>query len=65
MELFYEELGRVLKEVKSNEVLMIMGDMNADPIDGDSYPGAINQLLDHPSVNIEKTEELIINFSFF
>ena len=29
MELFYEDLGRVLKEVESNKVLMIMGDMNA------------------------------------
>lgn len=30
---------------------VVLGDQNADPIDGDSYPGAINQLLDSPRVN--------------
>jgi hypothetical protein len=30
---------------------VIMGDMNADPNDGGSVPGAIQQLLDHPRVN--------------
>ncbi len=30
---------------------VIMGDLNADPIDGDSYPGAIYQLLDHSAIN--------------
>lgn len=30
---------------------VIAGDQNADPLDGDSYEGAINQLLDHPGVN--------------
>lgn len=30
---------------------VILGDMNADPNDGDSYPGAIDQLLIHPRVN--------------
>lgn len=30
---------------------VIMGDLNADPVDGDSYPGAINQLLHHPLVD--------------
>ncbi len=29
---------------------VILGDMNADPHDGDSVPGAIQQLLDHPRV---------------
>lgn len=32
---------------------VIMGDMNADPTDGDSYPGAIKQLLNHQRVNKE------------
>lgn len=32
---------------------VIMGDMNADPNDGDSYPGAINQLLENPRVHPE------------
>ena len=30
---------------------VIVGDMNADPNDGASVPGAIQQLLDHPRVN--------------
>ncbi|BAU43206.1 hypothetical protein O77CONTIG1_03031 [Leptolyngbya sp. O-77] len=32
---------------------VIMGDLNADPIDGDGMPGAIAQLLDHPRVNAD------------
>ena len=28
-----------------------MGDLNADPLDGDGRPGAIAQLLGHPLVN--------------
>ena len=30
---------------------VIMGDQNADPLDGDSVPGAAQQLLDNPRVN--------------
>lgn len=30
---------------------VVMGDLNADPIDGDSAPGAIRQLLDDPKIN--------------
>ena len=29
---------------------VIMGDMNSDPHDGDSWPGAIQQLLEHPRI---------------
>jgi hypothetical protein len=29
---------------------VIVGDQNSDPLDGDSFPGAIDQLLDHPRV---------------
>lgn len=29
---------------------VIAGDLNADPHDGDSYPGAIDQLLSHPRI---------------
>jgi hypothetical protein len=29
---------------------VIAGDQNSDPLDGDSIPGAIQQLLDHPRV---------------
>lgn len=30
---------------------VIAGDMNADPLNGDSAPGAMQQLLDHPLIN--------------
>jgi len=35
----------------SDSRFVIMGDQNADPLDGDSVSQAINQLLNHPSVN--------------
>ncbi|QZY30140.1 endonuclease/exonuclease/phosphatase family protein [Nocardioides coralli] len=34
---------------------VIAGDQNADPRDGDSVPGAVQQLLDHPRVNDRDT----------
>ena len=34
---------------------MIAGDQNSDPLDGDSIPGAIQQLLDHNLVNTRST----------
>jgi hypothetical protein len=34
---------------------VIAGDQNSDPLDGDSIPGSIQQLLDHPLVNTELT----------
>jgi hypothetical protein len=34
---------------------VIAGDQNSDPLDGDSIPGSIQQLLDHPLVNTTKT----------
>jgi 3-phytase len=34
---------------------VIAGDQNSDPLDGDSIPGAIQQLLDHPLVNTQMT----------
>jgi hypothetical protein len=34
---------------------VIAGDQNSDPLDGDSIPGAIQQLLDHPKVNTKVT----------
>jgi Endonuclease/Exonuclease/phosphatase family len=34
---------------------VIAGDQNSDPLDGDSIPGSIQQLLDHPLVNTKKT----------
>ena len=34
---------------------VIAGDLNADPVDGDSVPGAIRQLLEHPRINASVT----------
>ena len=34
---------------------MIAGDENSDPLDGDSIPGAAQQLLEHPLVNAKVT----------
>ncbi len=35
----------------SGELFVIAGDQNSDPLDGDSIPGSIQQLLDHPAVD--------------
>lgn len=34
---------------------VVAGDLNSDPFDGDSLPGSIGQLLDHPRVNTTQT----------
>ncbi len=39
------------------ERFIIMGDLNADPFDGGSIPGAIQQVLENPLVNITMTPE--------
>jgi hypothetical protein len=36
---------------------VIAGDQNSDPLDGDSIPGSIQQLIEHPLVNTSKTPE--------
>ncbi|MCS6712019.1 endonuclease/exonuclease/phosphatase family protein [Brachybacterium sp. EF45031] len=33
-----------------SERFVILGDYNSDPVDGDSWPGAIQQLLQHPRI---------------
>jgi 3-phytase len=38
---------------------VILGDMNADPFDGDSAQGAVNQLLDNPQINGSATDASI------
>jgi endonuclease/exonuclease/phosphatase family protein len=43
--------------LKAGELFVIAGDQNSDPIDGDSIPGSIQQLLDHPLVNTKLTPE--------
>ena len=37
--------------LRPGELFVIAGDQNSDPLDGDSIPGAIQQLLDNPLVN--------------
>ncbi len=39
----------------SGSLFVVAGDLNSDPFDGDSIPGAVQQLLDHPSVNTSMT----------
>jgi hypothetical protein len=34
---------------------VIAGDQNSDPLDGDSIPGSVQQLIDHPLVNTRRT----------
>ncbi len=36
-------------------MFVIAGDQNSDPLDGDSIPGSIQQLLDHPLINTKVT----------
>ncbi len=36
-------------------MFVIAGDQNSDPLDGDSIPGAAQQLIDHPLVNVKVT----------
>jgi hypothetical protein len=37
------------------EPFVIVGDINADPLDGDSIPGTVEQLLGHPLINTRLT----------
>ena len=46
----YDDHGGV-GGLKPGDLFVIAGDQNSDPLDGDSIPGAIQQLLDHPLVN--------------
>jgi hypothetical protein len=39
----------------ADALFVIAGDQNSDPLDGDSIPGAIQQLLDNPKVNTKVT----------
>jgi Endonuclease/Exonuclease/phosphatase family len=41
--------------LKPGELFVIAGDQNSDPLDGDSVPGAIQQLIEHPLVNTKPT----------
>ena len=37
--------------IAKNEPFVVLGDLNADPVDGGSHQHAIRQLLDHPRMN--------------
>jgi hypothetical protein len=52
----YDDSG-VRGGLKPGELFVIAGDQNSDPLDGDSVPGAIQQLLEHPLVNTKFTPE--------
>jgi 3-phytase len=41
--------------LQPGQMFVIAGDQNSDPLDGDSIPGAIQQLIEHPLVNTEVT----------
>lgn len=38
-------------------LFVIAGDQNSDPVDGDSIPGAIQQLIEHPLINTKDTPD--------
>jgi len=50
----YDDEGH-LGGLKPGELFVIAGDQNSDPLDGDSIPGSIQQLLEHPLVNTKVT----------
>jgi hypothetical protein len=41
--------------LEGGQLFVIAGDQNSDPLDGDSIPGSIQQLLEHDLVNTEVT----------
>ena len=43
--------------LKPGELFVIAGDQNSDPLDGDSIPGSIQQLIEHPLVNTKVTPD--------
>ncbi|MDH3681323.1 MAG: endonuclease/exonuclease/phosphatase family protein [Acidimicrobiia bacterium] len=50
----YDDNG-VTGGLHASDRFVIAGDQNSDPLDGDSIPGAIQQLLDHAKVNDKST----------
>ncbi|MEE2693026.1 MAG: endonuclease/exonuclease/phosphatase family protein [Pseudomonadota bacterium] len=53
--IYDDESGR--GGLAAGERFVILGDMNADPMDGDGVPGAAAQLLDHPAVSASPAPE--------
>ena len=52
----YDDKGQ-FGGLKPGELFVIAGDQNSDPVDGDSIPGSIQQLLEHPLVDAKTTPE--------
>jgi hypothetical protein len=50
----YDDDGR-RGGLKPGSMFVIAGDQNSDPLDGDSIPGSIQQLIEHPLVNTKVT----------
>jgi endonuclease/exonuclease/phosphatase family protein len=50
----YDDAGK-RGGLKPGSLFVIAGDQNSDPLDGDSIPGAIQQLIKHPLVNTKLT----------
>jgi hypothetical protein len=50
----YDDNGKA-GGLESGAMFVIAGDQNSDPFDGDSIPGSIQQLLEHPLVNTKVT----------
>ncbi|MFN6464903.1 MAG: phytase [Nostoc sp. DedVER02] len=46
----YDDAGKT-GGISAGSDFVIMGDQNADPVDGDSYDNAIRQLLQNPNIN--------------
>lgn len=50
----YDDMGN-FGGLEPGSMFVIAGDQNSDPLDGDSIPGAIQQLIEHPLVNTRVT----------
>jgi myo-inositol-hexaphosphate 3-phosphohydrolase/phosphodiesterase/alkaline phosphatase D-like protein len=53
-EYIYDDNG-IFGGLESDARFVIMGDQNSDPFDGDSIPGAAQQILENPRVNVSVT----------
>lgn len=58
-EYFYDDQGGTGGLAEGSR-FVILGDYNSDPFDGDSVPGAAQQLLDNPNVNGATTDAALI-----
>ena len=52
----YDDDG-VYGGLKPGSMFVIAGDQNSDPLDGDSIPGAVQQLTEHPLINTRVTPD--------